>query len=143
MTGFAWRSMPSIEEHTMEKDLSRREFLERVGLGTAAGVSLSLLNELGEARPVAANPLPSRTLGRTGAKVSILAFGCGSRFLMYEAEEQALAALNRAIDLGIRGQVSEMERDSLVHRMVEARWNKALACLAEKRYFFDPNSALL
>jgi len=27
--------------------------------------------------------------------------------------------------LGIRGQVSEMERDSLVHRMVEARWNKA------------------
>jgi DNA invertase Pin-like site-specific DNA recombinase len=27
--------------------------------------------------------------------------------------------------LGIRGQVSEMERDSMVHRMVEARWNKA------------------
>jgi len=27
--------------------------------------------------------------------------------------------------LGIRGQVSEMERDSLVHRMVEARWSKA------------------
>ena len=27
--------------------------------------------------------------------------------------------------LGVRGQVSEMERDNLVHRMVEARWNKA------------------
>ena len=27
--------------------------------------------------------------------------------------------------LGIRGQVSELERDSSVHRMVEARWNKA------------------
>lgn len=27
--------------------------------------------------------------------------------------------------LGIRGYVSEMERDDLVHRMVEARWNKA------------------
>jgi len=27
--------------------------------------------------------------------------------------------------LGIRGQVNEMERDNLVHRMVEARWNKA------------------
>jgi excisionase family DNA binding protein len=27
--------------------------------------------------------------------------------------------------LGIRGQVSEMERDNSVHRMVEARWNKA------------------
>ena len=27
--------------------------------------------------------------------------------------------------LGIRGQVSELERDNAVHRMVEARWNKA------------------
>jgi hypothetical protein len=27
--------------------------------------------------------------------------------------------------LGIRGQVSEMEVDALVHRMQEARWNKA------------------
>jgi excisionase family DNA binding protein len=27
--------------------------------------------------------------------------------------------------LGIRGQVSELERDNSVHRMVEARWNKA------------------
>jgi len=27
--------------------------------------------------------------------------------------------------LGIRGQVSELERDSSVHRMVQARWNKA------------------
>jgi len=33
--------------------------------------------------------------------VSILAFGCGSRFLMYQDEEKALAALNHAIDLGI------------------------------------------
>jgi len=33
--------------------------------------------------------------------VSILTFGCGSRFLMYEAEDAALAILNRAIDLGI------------------------------------------
>jgi len=37
----------------MGKDLTRRKFLERVGLGTAAGVSLSLWNELAEARPAA------------------------------------------------------------------------------------------
>jgi uncharacterized protein len=90
-----------IEESTMNKDLSRRKFLEQIGLGTAAGMSLSLINDLAEARPVASTPLPTRTLGRTGAKVSILAFGCGSRFLMYEDEEKALAALNQAIDLGI------------------------------------------
>lgn len=85
----------------MSKELSRRKFLERIGLGTAAGASLSLLKEVAAARPAVVGPLPSRTLGRTGATVSILAFGCGSRFLMYQDEDKALAALNRAIDLGI------------------------------------------
>jgi predicted aldo/keto reductase-like oxidoreductase len=85
----------------MAKDLSRREFLETLGKGTA--VSAWLLKDVAEARPTgpANATLPSRTLGRTGARVSILAFGCGSRFLMYEDEDKAQAALNRAIDLGI------------------------------------------
>ncbi len=84
----------------MTKDISRREFLENIGLGAAAGTSLLLLKDVAQARPTAA-ALPSRTLGRTGAKVSILAFGCGSRFLMYKDEDSASAILNRAIDLGI------------------------------------------
>lgn len=83
----------------MSKEISRREFLENIGLGTAAGTSLLLLKDVAGATP-ATNPLPSRTLGRTGAKVSILAFGCGSRFLMYK-EEEASGILNRAIDSGI------------------------------------------
>ena len=83
----------------MKKGLSRRKFLERVGL-TTAGVGLSLFPDVAEAHPSIAS-LPKRTLGRTNAKVSILAFGCGSRFLMYEDEEKAIAALNHAIDLGI------------------------------------------
>src|SRR5260370_16410254 len=45
--------------------------------------------------------IPMRTLGKTGARVSILAFGSGSRFLAYKQEDQALAALNHALDLGI------------------------------------------
>src|SRR5947209_2513166 len=45
--------------------------------------------------------MPKRTLGRTGAQVSILAFGCGSRFLAYKDKNKAVAALNRAIDQGI------------------------------------------
>jgi aryl-alcohol dehydrogenase-like predicted oxidoreductase len=84
----------------MSNDLSRRKFLEKIGLSTVAGASYSLLKDVAPAG-AATIPLPSRTLGRTGAKVSILAFGCGSRFLMYEEEDKALAALNRAIDLGI------------------------------------------
>ena len=46
--------------------------------------------------------LPTREFGRTGLRVPILAFGSGSRFLKYKDEDEAIAALNRAIDLGIR-----------------------------------------
>ena len=85
----------------MVKDLTRRKFLEQVSVGTATGMGYSLLGEWQQARAVNPNPLPTRTLGRTGAKVSILAFGCGSRFLMYEDETEALGILNHAIDSGI------------------------------------------
>ena len=85
----------------MSKDVSRRKFLEKVALGTAAGATLPLLKEVGEASTAASPRLPHRALGRTGAKVSILAFGCGSRFLMYEDEDKALEVLNHAMDLGI------------------------------------------
>ena len=79
----------------MNKDLSRRKFLERFAAGSA---TIPLLRSVTGAAPRA---LPHRVLGRTGASVSILAFGCGSRFLMYAEEEKALEALNRALDLGI------------------------------------------
>jgi len=73
--------------------ISRRQFL-----GTAAVAGLA-------ASPLGADSgnttLPSRVLGKTGARVSILAFGGGSRYLMYKQEDQALAAINRALDLGI------------------------------------------
>jgi aryl-alcohol dehydrogenase-like predicted oxidoreductase len=68
--------------------ISRREFL-----GTAALT--------GVAAAAAADAIPTRVLGKTGARVSILAMGGGSRFLMYKDEDQALEALNRAFDLGI------------------------------------------
>ena len=68
--------------------ISRRDFL-----GTAALT--------GAAARAATDVMPTRVLGRTGARVSILAMGGGSRFLMYQEEDQALAALNRAFDLGI------------------------------------------
>src|SRR5437879_13774245 len=82
----------------MSSDVSRRKVLERIGASAAAGAALPLLKT--EANS-ASEALPHRVLGRTGASVSILAFGCGSRFLMYEDEDKALAALNRALDLGI------------------------------------------
>jgi predicted aldo/keto reductase-like oxidoreductase len=65
-------------------------------------IKSAAISSLGPAlRATTGEQVPKRTLGRTGAEVSILAFGSGSRFLMYKEEEQALEALNRALDLGI------------------------------------------
>ena len=84
----------------MSNEISRRQFLENVGVGAAAGTGLLLLKDVAGALP-ATDLIPKRTLGRTGVKVSILAFGCGSRFLMYKDDDSASAILNRAIDSGI------------------------------------------
>lgn len=73
--------------------ISRREFLETAAAGAAAANAFAEVDKK--------TGMPMRVLGRTGAKVSILAFGSGSRFLMYKDEEEAGAALNRALDLGI------------------------------------------
>src|SRR5579863_406229 len=87
--------IPSRRGVLMKINWTRRHFLERLGVGAAAGVGLSLFQDETGAVPPLGNSLPSRTLGRTGANVSILAFGCGSRFLMYADEAKAQAALNQ------------------------------------------------
>src|SRR5947207_9273198 len=69
-------------------NISRRDFLGTAALTTVAARA-------------ATDAMPTRTLGKTGARVSILAMGGGSRFLMYKDEDKALEALNRAFDLGI------------------------------------------
>src|SRR4051794_17106358 len=68
--------------------VSRRDFL---GAAALSAVTPTLISATG---------MPMRTLGKTGASVSILAFGGGSRFVSY-GEEKGLAALNHALDLGI------------------------------------------
>jgi predicted aldo/keto reductase-like oxidoreductase len=45
--------------------------------------------------------MPIRSLGMTGARVSVLAFGSGSRWLAYKEEDEALAAMTRALDAGV------------------------------------------
>jgi aryl-alcohol dehydrogenase-like predicted oxidoreductase len=71
---------------------SRREFMRHTSFAAIGAPSV-----LADAK----TGMPTRVLGRTGAHVSILAFGCGSRFLQYPNEEAAVAALNMALDRGI------------------------------------------
>jgi predicted aldo/keto reductase-like oxidoreductase len=75
--------------------LSRRRFLEGTGVSVAAVAARKAHAKPGTDR------LPTRVLGKTGVRVSILAMGGGSRFLMYKDEDKALEALNKAFDLGI------------------------------------------
>ena len=72
--------------------MNRREFLGTISTTMLAGVAVA---------GAAPRRLPTRRLGRTGIEVTILGFGSGSRFLMYKDDDEAIAALNHAIDLGI------------------------------------------
>jgi predicted aldo/keto reductase-like oxidoreductase len=75
--------------------ISRRRFLETTAVSPLAA-QISLAADVDKK-----TGMPVRTLGKTGARVSVLAFGSGSRFLAYKEEDKALAALTKALDLGI------------------------------------------
>lgn len=75
-------------------NISRRQFLESAALAAATARTLSA------ASPALSSSMPTRVLGATGARVSILAFGAGSRFLSCQRDE-ALAILSHALDAGV------------------------------------------
>jgi aryl-alcohol dehydrogenase-like predicted oxidoreductase len=86
----------------MKTPLTRREFLERTSATVVAAPAAGILLRESQAPPPPdATTMPRRPLGRTGVTVPILAFGCGSRFMMYADEAQALGVLNEVIDSGI------------------------------------------
>jgi predicted aldo/keto reductase-like oxidoreductase len=78
--------------------ITRREFIEKTTITVA---SATVLPSVLESEIEAKTKLPQRVLGRTGVKVPIIAFGCGSRFLMYKNEDEAMRALNHVIDSGV------------------------------------------
>ena len=69
--------------------ISRRDFL---GAAALSAISVKAVAATGK--------LPTRTLGNTGVTVPILAFGCGSRFMAYKDDDEAVGVLSKAIDLG-------------------------------------------
>src|ERR1700676_1821484 len=99
--------------------ISRRKFIESAAIATIA------------ANAATPSPIPMRTFGKTGARVSILAFGCGSRFLAYKEEDQALAALNHALDAGINyidtaASYGDGLSEQRVGKVLQARGRKGL-----------------
>lgn len=78
----------------MTRQLTRREFIETAAVTTGAAA-------LAGTNATATGPLPRRPFGHTGFDVPILAFGCGSRFLAYKDEDEAIRVLHAVIDGGI------------------------------------------
>jgi uncharacterized protein len=74
--------------------VTRREFVKS---GVAGGLAVGPL----AAADGPKTAIPTRVLGKTGMRVSILAMGGGNRFLQYRDEDKALEALRKALDLGI------------------------------------------
>jgi aryl-alcohol dehydrogenase-like predicted oxidoreductase len=88
------------EEESMKNEkVTRREFIEQTTLTVASATTLP--TRLADKAEAAKTKLPQRVLGRTGIKVSLLAFGCGSRFLMYKDEDEAQRILHHVVDSGI------------------------------------------
>jgi aryl-alcohol dehydrogenase-like predicted oxidoreductase len=75
-------------------NLTRRNFLESAALAPLAMQAVAAV-------PDPVTGMPMRKLGRTGEKVSVLGFGSGSRFLMYQDREKGLEALDTALKAGI------------------------------------------
>ncbi len=109
---------------SMDERISRREFLEKSGtmVGAVAAIP-ALLATTGPAE--AAASMPRTNLGLTGVRVSILAMGCGSRFLQFPAE-QATSVIERAVALGINyldtaADYGKGESETRVGRFLAAR----------------------
>jgi len=77
---------------TRNSDLTRRNFLTTASALAAAGIVEAKDERTG---------MPTRVLGKTGQKVSVVAFGSGSRWLAYKEEDKALDAMTKALDAGV------------------------------------------
>lgn len=87
----------------MTDPINRREFLRKTTAGVATVTAPGALLPLSRlsADTSSKGSVPKRLLGKTGVKVSQLAFGGGSRFMMYKSDDEAIRVLNWVIDNGI------------------------------------------
>jgi len=80
----------------LNEELTRREF---VAVGAAAG--LSALGLADEKDDVLRRPMPTRVLGRTKARVSIIGFGSAPLGHSFQAQETFDRVVGEALDLGV------------------------------------------
>lgn len=110
--------------------ISRRTFL-----GTTVAAATA-------AEAGAAEAIPTRPLGGAGVDVSRLAYGCGSSWSQYGGSDEALATLNRALDLGITYidtavSYGEGESEKVVGALMPARRDQVFLATKIRKRGYD------
>lgn len=84
----------------MKKKITRREFVQATAAATA---TMALVPAAGcsGSPPYDSKGLPTVRLGKTGATVPILGFGCGSRWMSVQNTDKALEILESAFNQGL------------------------------------------
>lgn len=85
----------------MKSKIGRRDFLNMTSAGFVAAAAYP---NLGYGSPLAPAGVPTRVLGKTGVKVSMLAIGMGSRFctsISQRGEDYGVKLLSAALDHGV------------------------------------------
>ena len=83
------------------KNISRREFIKVTSTSTAAIALGTNFIRCDSSLHYDSKGLPTRTLGKTGIQIPLIAFGTGSRWCSIEDEDKALNILTYALDNGL------------------------------------------
>lgn len=84
-----------------ERPLTRRQFLRWGAVFTASAVLAPLLPELVRGVAVAEDSIPTRPLGKTGVRVTILGLGGEGILRTWGRGDEAVAVIHRALERGI------------------------------------------
>lgn len=85
----------------MKRKISRRKFVQTSAAAAAAVSILPAAACSGDNSPYDAKGIPTVKLGKTGVVVPRLGFGCGSRWMGLENDDEALEILEYALNHGL------------------------------------------
>lgn len=83
----------------MSKKITRREFVQTTAVAAAAVAIAPAAGCAGS--PYDPKGIPTVKLGSTGARVPLMGFGCGSRWMSVQDDDTALQMLEYALDQGL------------------------------------------
>jgi predicted aldo/keto reductase-like oxidoreductase len=85
----------------MKQKITRRKFVQTTAAATATVAIAPAISCSGSVSPYDSKGLPTAQLGKTGVKVPLMGFGCGSRWMSVENDDKALEMLEYALDNGL------------------------------------------